>query len=278
MNCGKCNPKNLGIDFSFSFQPIVAFREKEIWGYETLVRGVNDESAAFILDQIDESRIHSFDQIIRSKAIRLAHSLQFDQILSINFLPNAVYNPENCIRSTLAVCDELGFEKKRVMFEVTESEKINDHNHLRSIFNEYKKHEFLTAIDDFGAGYSGLNLLAEWQPDIIKLDMKLIRDIHSNKTKQLIVKSIIDICNDLNIRIISEGIETLEELSVMVDFGVDLFQGYYFAKPLFENLPAVSPKCFNYPIHNNCVDKNCSSLKFAEKWLSPDSVSRTPAG
>ncbi|MCC6923630.1 MAG: EAL domain-containing protein [Nitrosomonas sp.] len=261
-----------------AFQPIVAFREKEIWGYETLVRGVNDESAAFILDQIDESRIHSFDQIIRSKAIRLAHSLQFDQILSINFLPNAVYNPENCIRSTLAVCDELGFEKKRVMFEVTEFEKINDHNHLKNIFNEYKKHKFLTAIDDFGAGYSGLNLLAEWQPDIIKLDMKLIRDIHSNKTKQLIVKSIIDICNDLNIRIISEGIETIEELSVMVDFGVDLFQGYYFAKPLFENLPAVSPKCFNYPIHNNCVDKNCSSLKFAEKWLSPDSVSRTPAG
>ncbi|HSH88144.1 MAG: EAL domain-containing protein [Methylophilus sp.] len=244
MNCGKCNPQQLGIDFSMAFQPIVAFNEKRTWGYETLVRGVNNEPASFILDQVNESKVHSFDQIIRSRSIRLAHSLQFDQILSINFLPNAVYKPENCIQSTLKVCDELGFDKKRIMFEVTEIEKITDHAHLKNIFTEYKKHQFLTAIDDFGAGYSGLNLLAEWQPDIIKLDMNLIRDIDQNKTKQLIVKSILDVCNGLNIKVISEGIETVGELSVMVDFGVDLFQGYYFAKPLFENLPVVPEACF----------------------------------
>lgn len=245
MQCGKCNPQHLGIDFSMAFQPIIAFERKQIWGYETLVRGLENQPAAFILDQIDASSIHSFDQTIRSKAIRLANQLHFDQILSINFLPNAVYNPENCIQSTLAVCDELGFDKKRIMFEVTEAEKITDHAHLKNIFTEYKKHQFLTAIDDFGAGYSGLNLLAEWQPDIIKLDMNLIRDIDQNKTKQLIVKSILDVCRGLNIEVISEGVETRAELTVLVDFGIDLFQGYYFAKPLFEGLPTVAEDCFS---------------------------------
>lgn len=244
MQCGKCNPQQLGIEFSMAFQPIIAFQQKHIWGYETLVRGMENQPAAFILEQIDASKIHSFDQIIRSKAIRLAHQLHFDQILSINFLPNAVYNPENCIQSTLAVCDELGFDKKRIMFEVTEAEKITDHAHLKNIFAEYKKHQFLTAIDDFGAGYSGLNLLAEWQPDIIKLDMNLIRDIDQNKTKQLIVKSILDVCRGLNIEVISEGVETKQELAVLVDFGIDLFQGYYFAKPLFEGLPEVADQAF----------------------------------
>lgn len=244
MNCGKCNPQQLDIDFSMAFQPIVAFAQQSVWGYETLVRGINNEPASFILDQIDETRIHSFDQTIRSKAIKLAHRLDFEQILSINFLPNAVYKPEHCIQSTLAVCDQLGFDKKRLMFEVTEAEKITDHAHLKNIFAEYKRHQFLTAIDDFGAGYSGLNLLAEWQPDIIKLDMNLIRDIDQNKTKQLIVKSILDVCQGLGIQVISEGVETRAELAVLVDFGVDLFQGYYFAKPLFEGLPAVPDSCF----------------------------------
>ncbi|MFQ6332861.1 EAL domain-containing protein [Methylophilus sp. 3sh_L] len=230
--------------FSMAFQPIVQFNAQKTWGYESLVRGPDNQPAAYILDQIDLSKIHSFDQTIRSRAIRLAHNLHFEQILSINFLPNAVYEPENCIKPTLAVCDELGFDKKRIMFEVTEAEKITDHAHLKNIFAEYKKHQFLTAIDDFGAGYSGLNLLAEWQPDIIKLDMNLIRDIDQNKTKQLIVKSILDVCRGLNIEVISEGVETKQELAVLVDFGIDLFQGYYFAKPLFEGLPEVADQAF----------------------------------
>lgn len=237
--CQKCNPQRLGLEFSMAFQPIVNFAAQQVWGYETLVRGLENQSAAYILNQIDDSKVHSFDQTIRSKAIRLANSLHFNEFLSINFLPNAVYNPANCIRSTLAVCDELGFDKKRIMFEVTEVEKITDHAHLKSIFTEYKKHQFLTAIDDFGAGYSGLNLLAEWQPDIIKLDMNLIRGIHENKAKQLIVKSIIDVCNGLGIQMIAEGVEVKEELAALVDLGIALYQGYYFAKPLFEGLPAV---------------------------------------
>ena len=96
------------------------------------------------------------------------------------------------------------------------------------------------AIDDFGAGYSGLNLLADFQTDLVKLDIGLIRDIDRNKSRQAIVKGIIQVCKDLGIKIIAEGVETVEELEVLQSFGVELFQGFYFAKPKFQNLATIN--------------------------------------
>src|SRR5690606_39933033 len=90
--------------------------------------------------------------------------------LSINFMPNAVYRPELCIRTTLAAAKEWDFPIERIIFEVTEGERIEDQAHLRNIIAHYKKQGFCTAIDDFGAGYAGLNLLADFQSDMVKLD------------------------------------------------------------------------------------------------------------
>lgn len=95
----------------------------------------------------------------------------------------------------------------------------------------YKKQGFRTAIDDFGSGHSNLNLLASFQPDILKIDMELIRDIHSSKAKQVITKGIVSVCRDLNIQIIAEGIECVEELDTLQALEIHLFQGFFFAKP-----------------------------------------------
>ena len=127
------------------------------------------------------------------------------------------------------------------MFEVTEVEKVIDHDHLKSIFVEYKKQNFTTAIDDFGAGYAGLNLLADWQPDIIKLDMALTRNIHLDMVRKALVSGIIFVCRELNIKIITEGIESLDEFKVLSTLGISLYQGFYFARPGFECLPEISP-------------------------------------
>jgi len=242
--CGGLCRQGLGFEIAMAFQPIVDIAAHEIWAYEALVRGPNGEGAGTIFAQVTDQNRYAFDQACRVTAIETAAELGLTGRLSINFLPNAVYRPETCIRATLDASDRVGFAVDKLVFEVTEAEKVEDRAHLKNIFTEYKKHQFLTAIDDFGAGYSGLNLLAEWQPDIIKLDMNLIRDIDQNKTKQLIVKSILDVCHGLGIQVISEGVETRQELEVLVDFGVNLFQGYYFAKPLFEGLPAVPETCF----------------------------------
>ena len=114
--------------------------------------------------------------------------------------------------------------------------------HLTDILRAYRKQGFMTAIDDFGAGYAGLNLLADFQPDLIKLDMELIRGVDGDRVRQVLVETTLEMCRKLGIRVIAEGIETRAELDCLRQMGVELFQGYLLAKPGFESLPEV-----NYP-------------------------------
>ena len=95
----------------------------------------------------------------------------------------------------------------------------------------------ISAIDDFGAGYSGLNLLADFQPESIKIDMSLIRGINVHGPRQAIVRGIIRTCSDLGIDIVAEGIESEHEWRWCAAEGIQFFQGYFFAKPGFEFLP-----------------------------------------
>jgi EAL domain-containing protein (putative c-di-GMP-specific phosphodiesterase class I) len=154
-------------------------------------------------------------------------------------MPNAVYQPELCIRTTLWAAEEYGFPIERIMFEVTESERVPDLGHLQSIFNHYHQRGFITALDDFGAGFSGLNMLAELQVDILKLDMHLARGIDSNPRKHAIVRGIIATCRELGINIIAEGVETEAEYRSLRELGVHLFQGFYFAKPAYESVAEI---------------------------------------
>lgn len=239
--CSHCKDLDkFDLEFSMAFQPIINVNELAVFGYEALVRGLNNEPAIEILDKIVEQNRYTFDQAIRVRAIQLASALDLQGMLSINFLPNAVYNPQTCIRATLDAAAKLNFPTERIMFEVTEAEKVTDHEHLKSIFKEYKKHNFTTAIDDFGAGYAGLNLLADWQPDIIKLDMGLVRAINKDKVRQTIVSALISACNGLDIKVIAEGVETIDEFTTLLKMNVSLFQGYLFAKPEFEKSPTLS--------------------------------------
>lgn len=228
-----------------AFQPIIDFEQKSVFAQEALVRGLNKESAGEILSRLTPENVYKFDQLCRVKAVALASKLKFDSFVSINFMPNAVYNPENCLRTTLKAAAENNFPVSRIIFEITEVERVNNDNHLKNIVVEYKRQGFKTAIDDFGSGYSGLNLLSIFQPDIIKLDMELIRDIDRHFVKRTIVKSAVQICRDLGITVIAEGIETKNELNVLRDFGLNLFQGYYFAKPAFESVAELSPDSFS---------------------------------
>jgi EAL domain-containing protein (putative c-di-GMP-specific phosphodiesterase class I) len=223
-----------------AFQPIVSLREQRVFAFEALVRGPGGEGAGSVLSQVNADNIYAFDQSCRVKAIETAAQLGLAETgaaLSINFIPGAVYRPETCIRATLAAAGRVGFPRDRLIFEVTEGEKVVDRAHLRGILEEYRRHNFRSAIDDFGAGYAGLNLLAEFQPDIIKIDLELVRDIDTKPVGQKIVAAMVGLCRDLAIEIIAEGVETRGELSALQAMGVDLFQGYLFAKPGFKSLP-----------------------------------------
>ncbi|WP_199305729.1 EAL domain-containing protein [Pseudanabaena sp. FACHB-2040] len=228
-----------------AFQPIVNTTSWKIFAYEALVRGINNESAQQILSRISPANRYRFDQACRIRAVQLAARFGIQSSISINFMPNAVYRPENCIQTTLAAAKSYNFPVDRIIFEITENERVVDPAHLKEIIREYKRRGFRTAIDDFGAGYSGLNLLADIQTDLIKLDMALVRGIDQDRTRQTIVKAILRVCQELEIEPIAEGIETYEEFRFLQDLGVELFQGFYFARPAFESFAAMPPplKC-----------------------------------
>ena len=237
VNCA--DRRGLGFDFTMAFQPIIDCQQRSVFGYEALVRGLNNESAYSVISQVNNDNRYAFDQLCRVKAIELAARLNLTSILSINFLPNAVYKPERCIRTTLEAADQFGFPTQNIMFEFTEGEKIEDSTHIKNIVQYYSKLGFRTAIDDFGSGHSGLGLLANLQPHIIKLDMELIRNVDKDPVRQSIISNCLRIFQDINVTPLAEGIETQGELRWLRDAGVALMQGYLIAKPGFECLPAV---------------------------------------
>ncbi len=233
--CPSCaSGERLGFRFSYAYQPIVNLASREIFAHEALVRGVNGEPAPSVLSQVTEENRFRFDQACRVKAIKTAARLGMQSMLSINFLPNAIYRPELCIRSTLEAARAHDFPIEQIIFETVEGERISDAKWLTEVFREYKRIGFLTAIDDFGAGFAGLNLLADFQPDLIKLDMDLIRGIDQSHPRQAIVRGTVAMCRELGIKIIAEGVETPDECSALHDLGISLMQGYLFSKPLFE--------------------------------------------
>ena len=150
---------------------------------------------------------------------------------------------QTALASSLTAAKSVGIPPELLTIEVMESELIDDICQFAKLINQYRETGISLAIDDFGSGYSGLNLLADFQPDSVKIDLSLIRSIDTRGPRQAIVRGIIRTCQDLGIDIIAEGVETPEEYLWCFEEGIELFQGYYFAKPGFERLPvAFYPK------------------------------------
>lgn len=240
MKCSGCRGgSELPFEITTAFQPIVDLRGGRAFAYEALVRGTGGESAGAILSQVTDDNRYRFDQACRVAAIRNAVAAGLtgtDARLSINFLPNAVYSAVACIQLTLKTAREMDLPSERLIFEFTENERI-DTDHLRSIVTTYQALGFATALDDFGAGHSGLGLLANLQTDIIKLDMDLIRNIDGSLPRRLIVAGMAQLAQKMGITLIAEGVETREELDALETLGVRYVQGYVFGRPEIERLP-----------------------------------------
>jgi EAL domain-containing protein (putative c-di-GMP-specific phosphodiesterase class I) len=231
------------IPFAMAFQPIVDTDLGKPFAYEALVRGVDGASAASILSRVTAENRYSFDQACRVMAIESALAaglMDGDARLSINFLPNAVYSPLACIQLTLRTAQAVGLPVDRLIFEFTENEEMGSPEHVAMIIDTYKKIGFSVAIDDFGAGHSGLDMFARFAPDEIKLDMGLIRDIDTDPRRRAIVRSVVGMCAELDTLVIAEGIETAAEASVLRDLGVRYHQGYWYARPALSRLPAIA--------------------------------------
>lgn len=226
-------------NYTFAFQPIVDAVARQIVSYEALIRGLADEDAWQVLRQVPSEHLHLFDERARVRAMHLAVRLGIGCNLNLNFLPQCLRTTPNAILSVFEAANQLHLPIDRIILEVTEGEVIDDQANFAELINEYRGLGIKVAIDDFGAGYSGLNLLADFQPDQIKLDMKLIRGIECNGPRQAIVRAISQACLDLGVDVIAEGVETADEYHWLASERVRFFQGYLFGRPVLESLPSV---------------------------------------
>ncbi|MCG7600612.1 EAL domain-containing protein [Halomonas sp. McH1-25] len=242
-HCGRCDGE-LPFEFSMAFQPIVDVEQARIVAYEALVRGLEGQSAGQILGQVDDTLLYLFDQACRVKAIELASRLDMQAKLSINFLPNAVYEPNACIQATLEACQRVGWPTPQINFELTESEYVTDRGHLRNIIDTYHALGFTTALDDFGAGYANLDLLTDLTPDTLKIDRQLVMNIDRDLRRQAMVRATANMARELGIQLVAEGVETAEESLWLCRQGIGQQQGFYFARPGFEMLPIIPEERF----------------------------------
>jgi EAL domain-containing protein (putative c-di-GMP-specific phosphodiesterase class I) len=222
-----------------AFQPIVDLESGEPFAYEALIRGRNGETPAELLGRVTPATKYAFDQKCRVRAIEAAVAagiLATPARLSINFLPNAVYSPRACIQLTLKTAAATGLPLDRLIFEFTENERMADPAHVAGIVRTYRDMGFGTALDDFGAGHAGLGLLAQFQPDIIKLDMELIRGVDSSLPRRLIIEGLVRMCREMGLLLIGEGVETEAELRALQALGIRYVQGFVIARPSFEAL------------------------------------------
>lgn len=250
--CSGCRD---GIDFdmpfTMAFQPIVDTETGRPFAYEALVRGLDGATAASVLARVNDVNRYSFDQACRVKAIESALAaglMDGDARLSINFLPNAVYSPMACIQLTMRTANAAGLPIDRLIFEFTENEAMGSPEHVASIIDTYKRIGFSVAIDDFGAGHSGLGMFARFVPDEIKLDMELVRGIDGDARRRVIVGSVVRMCRELDTLLIAEGVETSAEATTLRDLGVKYHQGYWYARPALNRLPEIRQEaCYDRP-------------------------------
>ena len=229
------------------FQPIFWAGTLELWGYECLARGRGaDGSVVGALDLLgwarQENLTFMLDRVLRETHLKSAGAAAVPEHCSflLNFLPTAIYRPEFCLATTLRAAREAGLEFDRVLFEVVETDRVADRDHLRRILSYYREQGFRVALDDVGSGYAGLTLLADLDPDLIKIDRELVRKAVASSFHRGICASLVKLGQDNGEMVLAEGVETEAEWEVMESLGVNLLQGYLFGRP--DPVPAVTAR------------------------------------
>lgn len=229
------------------FQPVVSLSDGGITGYEALTR-MKQESGCTEKLSIEQlfycaevsGQIWKLDYLCRKNAIKQFYEsseAKCDKRLFLNVCPSIMLDRRFKAGFTKEYLERYKADPDSIVFEITEREAVRDSEEFKELVNHYKEQGFKTAIDDVGAGYSGLKRIVDVVPQFIKLDISLIRDIHLNPVSASIVKSMTAFANENGIRLIAEGIETREELEKVIQLGVHYGQGYYLAYPSKEILP-----------------------------------------
>lgn len=226
--------------FALALQPVADLAAGAVWGHEALARGEDGAPAGDVLAQVAPEMQAAFDDRARARAVELAAGLGLGGHLCVNFEADAVEDPAAFLRPTLEAARRVGYPASRLVLEVADGERTADPRHLRRVVAACRRAGVGTAIDDFGAGPAGLNLLAECRPDVVKLDAALVRGIGADGARQAVVAAVVGLCRALGLAAVAEGVETEAELRTLRILGVTLMQGFLFARPSLGAVPAVT--------------------------------------
>lgn len=222
---------------NIAFQPIISLRDGSVYGYEALCRGplnTDMQNPGMLFEFAEKyNMIWDLEQLCRSKAFEAAFVLKKDMKLFVNVNPNIMDDIKFKQGFTKEYLELFPINPDNIIFEITEREAIRNISLFVQTVQNYKDQNYKIAIDDAGAGYSGLNLISDIRPHYIKLDMNLIRGVNINNTKQSLVKSLCEFAALTNTLLIAEGIETEGELVKLIELGIHYGQGYFIQRPDF---------------------------------------------
>lgn len=212
-----------------AYQPIVSWSRREVYGYEALLRS-REPSLPNPLAVIDAAerlgRVHDLGRRVRELAAASMKDAPAGTHLFVNLHPRDLVDEELFDAGTA-----LAREAPRVVLEITERASLRDVPDVEGKMHKLRSLGFRIAVDDLGAGYAGLTSFAHLGPEVTKLDMSLVRDVHRQPTKLTLARTMLTMCAGMNILVVAEGIETAEERDALASAGCDLMQGYFFAKP-----------------------------------------------
>jgi EAL domain-containing protein (putative c-di-GMP-specific phosphodiesterase class I) len=215
------------------YQPIVN-TQQEIYAYEILSRFMREDGSLLYPIEVFSAarirgRLYALDRLCRMTAVRYAAKI--NKKAFINFIPTSIYSPEFCLQSTVQLAGQLGVDPSQFVFEVVETEKVDDVSHLKRILAYYKEKGFHYALDDVGEGFSTIELLSDLSPQYMKLDMKYVQGVAADTKKQQVANLFLEKAIKIGSIPLAEGVETKADFEWLKQQGYQLFQGYIFGRP-----------------------------------------------
>ncbi|HEF0009626.1 MULTISPECIES: diguanylate phosphodiesterase [Citrobacter] len=228
-------------DFSFAFQPIIDPMSQRVIALEALIRGKDGETPATYFDKFTPEDVYTADLQSKKTAFAMASALGLNhKMLSVNLLPMTLVNRPDAVSFLINEIAAHGLVPEQIIVEFTESEVISRFDTFAQAVKSLKAAGICVAIDHFGAGFAGLQLLSRFQPDRIKISRELITDVHKSGPRQAIIQAIIKCCASLEIMISAVGVEKPEEWMWLESAGIEIFQGNLFARACLNGTPSVA--------------------------------------
>jgi len=227
------NYENLYSQLTVHFQPIFYSKTSKVFGYEALTRHKQKKINIKKLFDYAKSKgsIYLLDMLCRRNAIKEASKQRLKDYLFINICPETLLDPQHTIGLTDRFTEEFNFPKEKIVLEITEQTAIDNYKVFIKSVCYYKNLGYKIAIDDFGAGFGGPKLLSLIKPDIVKIDRHFISCLKENPICKSFVSFTVNLCHDIGIMVVAEGIENQLDLIEALKLQIDLLQGYYLGMP-----------------------------------------------